>query len=28
LFKQKAEILGGVILVGIGIKIFLEHTLV
>ena len=28
LFKQKAEILGGVILVGIGIKIFLEHTIV
>ena len=28
LFKQKAEILGGVILIGIGIKIFLEHTLV
>jgi putative Mn2+ efflux pump MntP len=28
LFKQKAEILGGVILVLIGLKIFLEHTLV
>lgn len=28
IFKQKAEILGGLILVGIGIKIFIEHTLV
>ena len=27
MFKQKAEILGGAILVFIGIKIFLEHTL-
>ena len=27
LFKQKAEILGGLILVGIGIKIFIEHTI-
>jgi putative Mn2+ efflux pump MntP len=27
LFKQKAEILGGIILIGIGIKIFLEHTI-
>ncbi len=27
LFKQKAEILGGVILIGIGIKIFIEHTM-
>lgn len=27
LFKQKAEILGGLILVGIGIKIFIEHTM-
>jgi len=27
MFKQKAEILGGSILVLIGIKIFLEHTL-
>ena len=26
LFKQKAEIFGGLILIGIGIKIFLEHT--
>jgi putative Mn2+ efflux pump MntP len=28
LFKQKAEILGGLILIGIGIKIFIEHTLI
>lgn len=28
LFKEKAEILGGVILVGIGIKILLEHLFV
>jgi putative Mn2+ efflux pump MntP len=27
LFKQKAEILGGLILIGIGIKIFIEHTI-
>jgi putative Mn2+ efflux pump MntP len=27
LFKQKAEILGGVILIGIGIKIFIEHSI-
>jgi len=27
LFKQKAEILGGLILVGIGIKIFIEHAI-
>ncbi len=27
MFKQKAEILGGAILIFIGIKIFLEHTL-
>jgi putative Mn2+ efflux pump MntP len=27
LFKQKAEILGGLILIGIGIKIFIEHTM-
>lgn len=27
MFKQKAEILGGAILVSIGLKIFLEHTL-
>lgn len=27
LFKQKAEILGGVILIAIGIKIFIEHTM-
>lgn len=27
LFKQRAEILGGIILICIGIKIFLEHTL-
>lgn len=28
LFKQKAEILGGAILVIIGLKIFIEHTIV
>jgi len=28
LFKQKAEILGGVILVFIGLKIFIEHTII
>ncbi len=28
LFKQKAEILGGIILIGIGLKIFIEHTFV
>ena len=27
MFKQKAEILGGAILILIGVKIFLEHTL-
>lgn len=27
LFKQKAEILGGLILIGIGIKIFIEHSM-
>jgi putative Mn2+ efflux pump MntP len=27
LFKQRAEILGGLILIGIGIKIFIEHTI-
>lgn len=27
LFKQRAEILGGLILIGIGIKIFIEHTM-
>lgn len=27
MFKQKAEIFGGLILVGIGIKIFIEHTM-
>lgn len=28
MFKQKAEILGGVILIFIGVKIFIEHTLI
>ncbi|HHZ02587.1 MAG TPA: manganese efflux pump [Tissierellia bacterium] len=27
LFKQRAEILGGIILVSIGVKIFIEHTI-
>ncbi|WP_313371309.1 manganese efflux pump, partial [Sedimentibacter sp.] len=27
MFKQKAEILGGVILIFIGVKIFIEHTI-
>ncbi len=27
LFKQRAEILGGLILIGIGVKIFIEHTM-
>lgn len=27
MFKQKAEILGGLILIGIGIKIFIEHIM-
>ncbi len=27
LFKQKAEILGGLILIAIGVKIFIEHTM-
>lgn len=27
MFKQKAEIFGGIILVGIGVKIFIEHTM-